>query len=59
MKTENETNCSLKREKMNVKEFLNFRNLAKKKKVSFDCLHKGNGNYLVECDKYFMELIGY
>lgn len=50
---------SLKREKMNVKEFLNFKNIAKKGNVKFDCEHKGNGDYLVECEEWFLSLIGY
>ena len=48
-----------KKEEMNIKEFLNFRELAKTKRVSFDCQHVGGGNYLVECEQWFLSLLGY
>ena len=48
-----------KGEKMNTKEFLNFRDLAWKKRIPFDCEHLGGGNYLVQCEEQFMQLIGY
>lgn len=49
---------SLKSVIMDIKEFLNFRKLAFQKKKEFNCERKGL-TYQVECDKEWMELIGY
>ena len=50
---------TIKKELMGVREFLNFKQLAKQKKIPFNCEHKGNGNYLVEAEEYYMSLIGF
>ena len=48
----------LKKVLMDIKEFLNFRKLAFSKGKQFNCERKGM-NYEVECEKEWMELIGY
>lgn len=43
---------------MSIREFINFRSLAFKKRVEFFCSIK-DSLYRVECDEEFMEQIGY
>lgn len=50
---------SLKSVIMDIKEFLDFRKLAFQKNKHFDCERIQGLMYKVECDKEWMELIGY
>ena len=49
---------ALKKVLMDITEFLNFRKLAFQKRKQFNYERRGM-NYEVECDKEWMELIGY
>lgn len=43
---------------MSIPEFLNFRTIAYKKRINFDC-HFENGKYVVEAPEQFMLQLGF